>query len=208
MSDKFRSKFRNQLNSNEFQSAVTNIVRNENFVKDWFRAIGIHHQVTTEINNQLPGEITKVATPIVERQVNSFALFTLPQLVNNQITSHLENSKVMSNILSKHTVQLENKLQATATDILTKVVNEPKFNTLSNMHFAAIDTKNNQKLQQFELNINKQFEDVVKPDINVLKNRIDMLEHREKSWQMTFYLATISACGYALYNYMQSHNKK
>ncbi len=211
-SEKFRKKFRDQCQTPQFKSEIKSIVRDESFFKDLVRDLNSHYQVSNQVDKELKmklsDEINRVATPLVESKMYAFSLYTLPQLVTTQITSHLDNSRQMGDILTKHSSNLELKLEAKANEVMTKVVNEPKFNTLSNLHFQEIDRKNATKSKEIELNLNKRFDTEIRPSINevgMMQIRLNKLENSHNFWVNSLVVLSLSTlAGYAGWYYMKN----
>lgn len=215
-SEKFKRKFQTQCDTTHFRDRVRGIVRDETFFKDLIRDLNSHHQISNQVDSELkaklPGEVNRVATPLVESRMNAFALYTLPQLVNTQISSHLDNSRQMGDILAKHSSNLELKLEAKSNEVMTKVVNEPKFNTLSNLHFQEVDRKNDAKTKEMELNLNKRFDNEIRPSLNqvsLLQTKLNNLESSHNFWVNSLIVLSVSilagSCGWY---YMNNRNSK
>lgn len=56
----------------------------------------------------------------------------------------------MQNILDKHRSDLESKLEAKSNEIMSKVIKEEKYQTLSNLHFKKIDERFESKLTNYD----------------------------------------------------------
>lgn len=214
-SEKFRRKFRDQCQTPQFRTEVKSIIRDETFFKDLVRDLTSHQQVASQVNEELkiklPSEVERVATPIVESKLNLFTYHKLPQLTALQINSQLSNHVQMNNMFSQHSANLEAKLEAKSNEVMTKVVNEPKYHTLSNLHFVEITRKNDSKMSDIETNLNRRFDNEIRPSINefkILQTKFNYLERRH-DFIITgcIILAIMGFGGWGGWHYMKNNNK-
>jgi hypothetical protein len=184
--DSFANKFRDQLQSHAFRSTVKDIIKDETVVKDLVKDLTnlnrLSFHVNEELKSKLPNEVKRIANPLVDRKLEKFTSKSLPYLVNNQLTYQipifLNNQPQMKAIIDKQTNDLEQKLTVTANNIMTKVVNEPKFNTLSTLHFKEIDRKNDEKMTIIENKLSN--------DVKSNKNEIEVLNNRHNEFANAF----------------------
>lgn len=182
-SNEFKKRFNAQCQTDKFQSNIRSIIRHESFLKDLIHDLTFSVQVDKEIKSKLPSEIDRVATPIVESKINSFIYHKLPGIVVTQITAQLNNHNQIKDVVDKQTNNLKIELEATANNVMKKVVNEPKFNTLSKLHFEEIDQKNEIRIKNIEDNLSQK----LKP----MQDQLNYLEHRHKCLIMSYILLSL-----------------
>lgn len=136
--EQFTNKFRRECETDYFRSKVGSVISDQLFVNNLLNRIN------------LPAETKKVVTPLIEKKFDRFATRHLPNLVSNQIAIQLpyflNSNPQMQEILHKHRSDLEQKLESKSREIMDKVVEEEKYQTLSNLHFKKIDERFDSKL--------------------------------------------------------------
>lgn len=219
MSNKFKNQFQNECRSDEFKTTIKTIIDDRMFFQNLFQKYYLAGNINDEIRSQLPRETNKIVTPIIESKLSTFTLTTLPQLVNNQLNvqlpAYLNNHSQMIDILNKHTTNLESKLTDASHKVMVSVVNDKKYNKLSDLHFNEIHRKSDIKLVDIQKQIDNQIVSIksaVDKDMSDLKsslNTIDQLHNKVNSLQNTLIAGNviITAIGIAGLGYYWLYSK-
>lgn len=113
----------------------------------------------------------------------------------------------MKEILDKHSLNLESKLKISANEIMTKMVNEPKYHEISNLHFAEIDRKAENNINEQPNNIRSSFIKkisklkFVSAENKSLCKRTDHLENATIIDKVLLILMMVSVTGIGLWLY-------
>ncbi len=96
----------------------------------------------------------------VDSRMRKFASSELPTLVNTLVKINLTDNAKVNEILGHHSKELEEKLDAKSREIMTRVVNEPQFNTLTKTFFSELGVKNKRKMVKIKQHFNNDVEDL------------------------------------------------
>lgn len=208
--EKFRKNFLDHCQTTQFRTEVKSIIRDETFFKDLVRDLTSHQHISNQVNDELksklPYEVERVATPIVESKLNLFTYHKLPQLAALQINAQLNNHGQMNDMFNQHSTSLKTELEVKSNEIMTKVVNESKYHTLSNKHFAEIDRKNDTKMSEINLNLNKRFDLEIRNEVKTLQTRFDDLQYKHNVLATTCVLLVTT--GFGAWVYHNNNNGK
>lgn len=193
--EQFTRNFRRECDGSFFRDNVRNIISDKLFVNNLIQRF--------DLTDQIKEETRKIVPTLVENKLNHFAVHHLPTLVNNQLAIqlpyYLDNNDKMQRILQKHSEVLELKLDSKAREIMTKVVNEPKFNQLSNLHFSEMDRKFDHKMTEYDHRFNEKLKMVDNLDQRLTKID-DEIKEIDDGLLVTS-MISITALGFSLFQY-------
>ena len=157
--------------TNDFEKYVKKVINDELFWRDLFQTFNIKPLVQNELNDKVPTlvkneankvikELTKDMNKLVKDQLDNYTQFQIPSHVSkalaDQITGFLNNNTQMNQILIQQSNALNQQLYNSATDILTKLVNEEQYHQLTNLHISAINSKCDEALKNQQGDANRQ----------------------------------------------------
>jgi len=156
----------------DFKTSVQKAIDDKLFWHDLLQRYSIENMVQNELNTKIPQQVKSEANKVVKDlvkdqnqlvkdQLENYTKFQIPSHVakalSEQIANFLNNNVQMNQILSQHSVGLNQQLYNSATDILTKVVNEDQFHQVTNLHISAANTRFDEALIKQNSDANKQF---------------------------------------------------
>ena len=156
----------------DFKTSVKDAIDDKLFWRDLFERYSVVSTVHNELNSKVPPmvksetnkiikELTRDQTKLVNDQLENYTKFQIPSHVakalTDQITSFLNNNVQMNQILSQHSVSLNQQLYNSASDTLTKVANEDQYHQVTNLHISAANLRFNEALIKQNSDANNQF---------------------------------------------------
>lgn len=187
----FEDHFKHHCKTDYFRKSVTKIIRSENFMKDFITNVTFTSRIDSRVNDELRSKLPYEVNREIKQQ--------LPNLLNQELDlsfgKYLDNHPRMIDILNDHSSKLENSLTETANEIMTKVVNEEKYNKLTDLHFKEIDRKNDERIVKIK--------SVFNDDLNKMKvtqNRFDDDLAMLKGWTVFLFLTTVVLGAHAVNN--------
>jgi len=156
----------------DFKTYVKNAIDDKLFWHDLFQRYSVESTVHNELNNKVPSmvkseankaikELTKDQTKLVNDQLENYTKFQIPSHVSkalsDQITSFLNNNVQINQILSQHSISLNQQLYNSASDTLAKVANEDQYHQVTNLHISAANLRFDEALVKQNSDANKQF---------------------------------------------------
>lgn len=153
------------------------------------------HRIDSHVNDELRSKLPHEVNKEVKQQLPNL----LKQELDLSFNNYLDNHPRMTGILNEHSSKLEVSLKETANEVMTKVVNEEKYNKLSNLHFQEIDRKNDERV----IKIKSEFEgDMIK-----IINRQNNIENNLSTLRGITLFLLVTSIGFAGYSLNESINK-
>lgn len=169
-----------------FKSYVKKAINDELFWRDFLNKYDLNEKIdirlNEKLNDKLPSrvksQVEKIVPDLIEKEIlkyiNNQFLTQITREINLQIPAYLNNHQKMNEILLLHSNKLNSQLENSARNIMEKVVNDPSYNELINIHLQ----NTNNKCDEIIDNITKNTDQRLKKQINNFALDLDQIKEK------------------------------
>jgi hypothetical protein len=138
-----------------FKTYVHNAIDNELFWRGILQRYQLDSQVESKMNSYktaLKQDIKDSVNIDVNNKLQNYTHNSLPgnitKELQNQVPLFLSNNHQMQNILGSHILQLQNELSSVSRQILDKITNEEKYQTVTASHLNSMSMRYNESVEK------------------------------------------------------------
>ena len=223
----------------DFKTYVKQAINDELFWRDIFSRWNLSDSIENKLNNKLPlhvkSEVERILPGIFETKFLQFMTYQFPAHVSKEINSqmplYLNNNHTMQQILDTHKASLKSLLEKSVTEIMDRIVTDPKYNEVVNAHLSSIDAKGietlkeimdnaanqlatnnatfNSKLAEMKSKMDTEMSNLRSElsNLSELKNKMEKMEKRYKKditnlqWIIASAIIVVPVVAYILFNF-------
>lgn len=145
----FNNYFVSFCQTSAFRNYVRAVMNDDLFWRDMWQKFNFDSEIRSKIQNDVPiivkNEIKLRLPEQLKSKLNEYFLTLFPTQINrelnNQIPVFFTNNYQLQQILEKHKQDIKLQLEETARNILEKIIAEPQYHILRDMHLKEIDAK-------------------------------------------------------------------
>jgi hypothetical protein len=135
---------------------VKQVINDEFFWRDLVARLNLSNIISSELSTTLPNyvknEVERILPSMIETKFLHYVIEKLPGHVGKEISaqmpSYLNNNTQMQQLFEHHKSSLRLQLESTVKEILDRLVNDPKYQEITNFHLAAINSRSDEKINE------------------------------------------------------------